>query len=86
MENPASWKPVHHAISDLIKANKEQALLAYELVAGLRPKFLPKSVEDEVLIEAFDEAIWAHEEAMAKGRCGISLPMRLGNVIDKLKK
>jgi hypothetical protein len=84
MENPSSWKPIHHAIQSIIETNTERSLLAYELLEGLRKgKLLPKAANEETLVEAFDDAIWAHEDALKVGLCGISLPMRLGRVLNK---
>jgi len=84
MENPASWKPVHHAIQNIIDANTERSLLSYELLEKLKKgNHLSKMIDEETLIGAFDEAIWAHEDSIKTGFCGLSLPMRLGRILGK---
>ncbi len=87
MENPANWTPLHHAIADVIKNNEEPAVLSYELVSTLKSaRHLPKSSDDDELVQAFDETVWEHEASMKKGICGHSLVWKLGQTVEKLSK
>lgn len=84
MENPATWKPIHHAIKDILHENQDSEMLPYELIAKLQDQnFLPKSDLGD-LVEIFEEAIWKHQDGIEKGICGISLPMRLGKLVESL--
>lgn len=83
MENPATWKPIHHAIQAVITANQEPATLSYELLEALKKqKFLSAKCDDEALISAIDEAIWAHEDEQKRGAFGWSLTFKLGKVLS----
>jgi len=87
MENPASWGPLHHAINGVISGNEEPAVLSYELVSTLKQqKHLPKHLDDDDLVQTFDETIWEHETSMKQGICGHSLIWKLGQVIQKMSK
>ena len=85
MENPNTWKPIHHAIKDILHQNQDPEMLPYELIAKLQDQnFLPKSDLGN-LVEMFEEAIWNHQISVEKQICGISLPMRLGRLVESLK-
>lgn len=90
MENPATWKPIHHSITEALNNNQDSEMLPYELIAYLQQKnFLPENIDsgsEEVgLVELIENAIWEHQLAIEKGQYGISLPMRLGNLLESFK-
>lgn len=85
MENPKTWRPIHHLIQEVLDNNQASEMLPYELIAVLQEKnFLSPEIDSGEVVESIENVVWKFQDSLEKQECGASLPLRLGKLIESL--
>lgn len=89
MENPASWKAVHHGVSAIIEKYgiTDSVELARQIIVKLKQvKYLPESLDAGRALGVLTKIINEFHDTMEQGLYGASLVMQLGDAVEWLKE